>query len=359
MDIIEATRSYESWMARHIPLIRNDLRHKHTLMAESPFIFLRGTFYRWAQVWPEVCAKLADAPRVLAVGDLHVDNFGTWRDHEGRLVWGVNDLDEATVLPYTNDLVRLATSAVLAAGESQIALSTRTICASILEGYLAAFERGGRPFVLAERYSWLRAIAVHQLTNPKAFWARLARWPRVSSPPEVLIPLMSLPAGAIDVRFLRRTAGVGSLGRRRIVALATHDGGVVGREAKAVLPSAAIWATNGSKALTDIARLNRRSVRAPDPFFRVTRDWTVRRMSPDCVKIALRDLPRRRDDSKLLRAMGWETANLHLGTSSADTRADVARRPADWLLRASMSMVDAVKADHRAWKAHRRRTSLG
>jgi len=32
---------------------------------------------------------------VLAVGDLHVENFGTWRDAEGRLIWGVNDFDES------------------------------------------------------------------------------------------------------------------------------------------------------------------------------------------------------------------------------------------------------------------------
>ena len=31
----------------------------------------------------------------LSVGDLHVENFGTWRDSEGRLIWGINDFDEA------------------------------------------------------------------------------------------------------------------------------------------------------------------------------------------------------------------------------------------------------------------------
>ena len=34
-----------------------------------------GYVYRWAQVWPQVCADLALAPVVLAVGDLHVTNF--------------------------------------------------------------------------------------------------------------------------------------------------------------------------------------------------------------------------------------------------------------------------------------------
>jgi transposase len=72
---------------------------KHKQMRKSPFLFFRGTFYRWAQLWPEVCANLRDAPKVLAVGDLHVGSFGTWRDTEGRLSWGVDDFDES--YPYS------------------------------------------------------------------------------------------------------------------------------------------------------------------------------------------------------------------------------------------------------------------
>src|SRR5207248_373594 len=89
------------------------LEYKHERMADpdNPFPFFRGTYYRWVQHWPDVCPELADAPRVLAVGDLHVENYGTWRDADGRLAWGVNDFDEADELPYTNDLVRLAASA--------------------------------------------------------------------------------------------------------------------------------------------------------------------------------------------------------------------------------------------------------
>src|SRR6202171_478209 len=143
MDIREATSSYETWMAQHIPLVRSDLRVKHTRMAGSAFAFLRGTFYRWMQLWPNVCAKIIDAPVVAAVGDLHLENFGTWRDVEGRLVWGVNDVDEACRLPYTNDLVRLATSANLAIRERHLALQPRETCEAILDGYRAGLERGG------------------------------------------------------------------------------------------------------------------------------------------------------------------------------------------------------------------------
>jgi len=87
MKIAEATRNYEAWLAKRTALVAADLQLKHQRMAESPFPFLRATFYRWAQLWPEVCPDLAKAPAVLAVGDSHLENFGTWRDTDGRLVW--------------------------------------------------------------------------------------------------------------------------------------------------------------------------------------------------------------------------------------------------------------------------------
>src|SRR5689334_12258159 len=98
MDFAAATRDYERWMKRQLAangqtIDAGDLRDKHRTMARSKrsyaFRFLRATYYRWAQLWPEVCKNEAAAPRVLAVGDIHLENFGTWRDAEGRLCWGI------------------------------------------------------------------------------------------------------------------------------------------------------------------------------------------------------------------------------------------------------------------------------
>src|SRR6266446_4845125 len=90
-NVRAATRAYEAWVARQVPLVADQLRLKHQLMTDDRFSFLRATFYRWIQLWPLICRKLAAAPAVLAVGDLHVENFGTWRDVDDRLIWGVND----------------------------------------------------------------------------------------------------------------------------------------------------------------------------------------------------------------------------------------------------------------------------
>jgi hypothetical protein len=106
MNIVKATRQFERWLGQRTDVVKKDLRIKHLNMKAAVFPFLRATYYRWAQVWPKVCPDLANGPKVLAVGDLHVENFGTWRDVEGRLIWGVNDFDETHPMSYANDLVR-------------------------------------------------------------------------------------------------------------------------------------------------------------------------------------------------------------------------------------------------------------
>ena len=77
MNVVKATRHFEDWLSHRTDLLKKDLSVKHANMKAAVFPFLRATFYRWAQVWPEVCPDLSKAPHVLAVGDLHVENFGT------------------------------------------------------------------------------------------------------------------------------------------------------------------------------------------------------------------------------------------------------------------------------------------
>jgi uncharacterized protein (DUF2252 family) len=351
VDILQATRSYESWLARHTPPVRADLRLKHERMAESAFVFLRGTFYRWIQEWPRLCPSLLGAPRVLSVGDLHVENFGTWRDVEGRLVWGVNDVDEACVLPYTQDLVRLTTSALLAAREGHLHLSTTAVASVILNGYRAGLKRKGRAFLLAESSRWLRTIATSDLRDPTEFWGKLAalrRAPRTAAPPHRELKA-ALPDPRLSYRVVRRVAGVGSLGRPRFVAVANWHGGFVAREAKAWVPSASAWAKGKASARPLGVTLLSRAVRVPDPFFAIDGGWVIRRLAPDCSRIELTDIPRVRDERRLLRAMGLETANLHFGTPGTRITAHLARQPERWLDDAAIAMAQAVTRDWRAW----------
>ena len=154
------------------------------------------------------------------MGDLHVENFGTWRDTDGRLVWGVNDFDEASLFPYTMDLVRLATSALLAARERRLAMKPKEAATAILEGYERGMEEGGLPFVLSESHGWLRAIAESKLRDPVVFWGKMDRLPTVKGEiPESAREAIEhlLPERGLPYRLASRRAGLGSLGHLRVV----------------------------------------------------------------------------------------------------------------------------------------------
>jgi uncharacterized protein (DUF2252 family) len=176
MGIVEATRRFEAWLREQIPIVRPDLDYKHEQMRADAFLFFRATYYRWAQLWSEECRKLARDEEVYAVGDLHIENFGTWRDAEGRLVWGVNDFDEAHPMSFPNDLVRLAVSALLAAESStRFHLSPDEICQQLSDGYRDGIDSGGEPFVLMEKHPELRRMAIQDLRQPAPFWQRLGQ----------------------------------------------------------------------------------------------------------------------------------------------------------------------------------------
>jgi hypothetical protein len=356
MDINKATQVYEAWLGARIPLIDADLRLKHQRMAQSAFPFFRATFYRWVQLWPQVCAEAAVAPSVLAVGDLHVENFGTWRDGEGRLIWGVNDFDEVAVMPYTIDLVRLAVSARLAISENHLACDPNDAGEAILAGYREAIEAGGKPYILEEQHRWLRDVALGELRDPTAFWQKFSDLPtlRETIPAEVKGSLdKALPPNVdLPYRVVHRQAGLGSLGRRRYVALAELRGGSIAREAKELAVSAWHWEKQ-DQAADEILyqKALDQAVRVPDPFVSVNRPWLIRRLAPHCSRIELAALPKSSDELKLLRAMGWETANIHLGTPSAKQNLlkDLNQRPAKWLRRAAEVMAGATIDDWKSW----------
>src|SRR5216684_4252811 len=244
MNVIKATRDFERWLAKQIPLVRRDVALKHAHMAESPFAFFRATFYRWLQLWHANCVDVVGAPRVLAVGDLHIENFGTWRDQEGRLIWGVNDLDEAWPGPYTLDLARLITSAYLAISGEHLALTRREAAEAVEEGYRDALGAGGKAFVLAEHHQWLRLLALSKLRDPVRFWQKMQQCPPYTAkPPDEARKLIeaSLQPPCRAYQLKRRIAGLGSLGHPRILALSSWQGAFIAREAKGIRTSAAAW----------------------------------------------------------------------------------------------------------------------
>ena len=356
MNVVKATRQFEAWLGQRTDIVQQDLRLKHSNMKAGVFPFLRATYYRWAQIWPKVCPDLAKGPQVLAVGDLHVENFGTWRDVEGRLIWGVNDFDEAHPMAYANDLVRLAVSAHLAAEAGHLPLKGKGICDSVLEGYREGLREEGRPFVLGEDHGWLRQIAESELRDPVHFWAKMDALPTVKG----AVPLSAIdaiehlmPARDLPCRLAHRIAGLGSLGHARYVAIAEWHGGRIAREAKALVSSASYWAREHEGPSEILYQtIISRAVRCPDPFVQLRGPWIVRRLSPHCSRIEVADLRTPGEELHLLRAMGWETANVHLGTKSArkSILRHLQKQKGKWLHQATHEMLQAVRDDWKTWR---------
>ncbi len=95
-------------------------------------------------------------------------------------------------------------------------------------------------------------------------------------------------------------------------------------------------------------------MRCRDPFVRMEGQWLLRRLSPYCSRIELTALPKKRDEGKLLYAMGWETANVHLGDQRQikAVQRDLAARQSTWLRKAAKAMLKATLADWKDWTAH-------
>jgi len=361
MNIVKATQHFETWLGLRTRLDKKDLRFKHERMQAGLFPFFRATYYRWAQLWPEVCGDLAKAPQVLAVGDLHVENFGTWRDIEGRLIWGVNDFDEAWPIAYPVDLVRLAVSAHLAVEVGGLPLKREDICGTLLDGYRESLKAKGLAFVLGEKHQWLRQIAEGELRDPAHFWKKIDALPTLKT--EVPISAVDaiehlMPAPGIKYRLAHRVAGLGSLGHARYVAIADWHGGRIAREAKALVPSSTCWAESlaakespGPPEILYQTIMNR-AVRCPDPFVQLRGRWIVRRLGPVCSRIELTSLRGPGIELRLLHAMGWETANIHLGTPSARKAIlrHLDKQKARWLHAAAADMLEKVRYDWNLWK---------
>jgi uncharacterized protein (DUF2252 family) len=94
-----------------------DLRsRKYAAMRQTPFSFMRGACQLFYSSLPE-SVTLSSAPPVWLCGDMHVENFGTYKGDNRLTYFDVNDFDEAALGPLTLDLVRFLTSIQIGASE--------------------------------------------------------------------------------------------------------------------------------------------------------------------------------------------------------------------------------------------------
>ena len=118
------------------------LTRKLDAIAADPFSFFRGTNNLYAASLADA-ALLHDAPRTLVCGDLHLENFGSFKGDNGLVYFDMNDFDEALAAPFTVDLVRVLSSLQVASFGWKLAdEDAHNLCRRFLDTYAAALVEG-------------------------------------------------------------------------------------------------------------------------------------------------------------------------------------------------------------------------
>lgn len=152
-----------------------DAEAKFAKLAGSTFSFFRGTallFYR------DLAGEDAWMPTVLALGDVHPENFGVQPSQDNAPIFGPKDFDEAIYAPFTWDLKRGATGFLVAAHEEGVGKKARRAAArAFVEGYLAGMEEfadHGREADLQARMdnspAMIRELIEEAIEDPRAEW---------------------------------------------------------------------------------------------------------------------------------------------------------------------------------------------
>ena len=113
MDVVQQIRAFNAGRDSE------RLAIKYAKMRSDPFVFLRGACHLFYDRLP--CKGLfKSAPLVWSCGDLHVENFGSYKGDNRPVYFDMNDFDEGLLAPASWDAVRMLTSLRLAAHSLEI-----------------------------------------------------------------------------------------------------------------------------------------------------------------------------------------------------------------------------------------------
>jgi len=222
---------------------------KYAKIRTSPFAFLRATAFLYFADSP-LSEVLALSPRSWLCGDLHLENFGTYRGANGLVYFDINDFDEAALGPVAWDLGRLVTSMLVASHESTWPADTWVEAAQACIASYAGTLAGGKPLWVERRTArgpvrrLLRQLArrpqralLKARTTGDGLQRRLikdgahALAASAVDKRKVAGLMKALAAAGGNAEYLRvldvarRIAGTSSLGMERYVALVAGQGG--------------------------------------------------------------------------------------------------------------------------------------
>ncbi|MGI8547928.1 MAG: DUF2252 domain-containing protein [Gemmatimonadaceae bacterium] len=230
------------------------LARKYAAMRQSPFAFMRGAchlFYATLSSAPEFSPNfsLGGAPRTWLSGDLHVENFGTYKGDNRLTYFDVTDFDESVLGPVALDVIRLVSSILVGASEWGLnADDARTLAHKAQLAYAAELATGKTSWIERENARGVvkrlfaqvagrsRTELLDRFTVRKAKHRRLviddkhtlAITEEQRSNVERMVAAVGVAAhdeayfAPIDVA--QRVSGIGSLGTPRFIALVEGRG---------------------------------------------------------------------------------------------------------------------------------------
>lgn len=228
------------------------LAMKYANLRRDPFTFLRGTCALYYRRLPRE-SLFRSVPLAWICGDLHVENFGSYKGDNRLVYFDLNDFDEAVLAPCTLDLVRFVTSLMVAAHVQKVPVRLGEQLGRVfLDAYAAALADGKARWIeretaqgcvreLLDALQTRSRAALLDVYTEKHGHDRRLRGDGYKTLPvtaaqrkKVAAFMKAFAAGRHDPDFFRmldvarRIAGTGSLGVERYVILVEGKGGADG-----------------------------------------------------------------------------------------------------------------------------------
>lgn len=367
-------------------------------MKESPFVFLRGAAHLFYDALPNH-PVLTEAPLAWCCGDLHFENFGSYKADNRLAYFDINDFDEAALAPCTWDIVRLLTSircgadvlratsdeAILLARDCLVAYRgalmqgkpmwvERDTAKGLIHELMAGLQERSRAEFLDGRTIKKGGVRQLKVDGVKALPASREERDQVTTFLKGFAAGQESPAFYKVLDVARRIAGTGSLGVARFVILIEGKGSPDGNyllDLKESKPSALLpnlkrrhiaqpnWANEAQRAVAVQKRMQ-----AVDHAFLIPVDYAdtsciLRGLQPSEDRVAIADwgkkLSRLQEVVSVMgRLAAWDQlrSSGHDGAACADQLIAFAAKD-DWL-EAMLELVDAmVKTTVTQWEDFR------
>jgi uncharacterized protein (DUF2252 family) len=317
---VDMVRQIRAFNARRDP---ERLLMKYRTMRTSPFAFLRATCHLFYARLPRG-GIFKSAPPVWSCGDLHLENFGSYKGDNRLIYFDVNDFDESALAPASWDTVRFLTSLRVGADTLPVSESkSQLLCQIFLDAYGAALA-GGKAYwveretaqgLVRELLDGLRERQRSAFLDARTTIKRNERVLRVDG--KKALPASSAQRAAIGdfmaefakgqinpdfysvIDVARRVAGTGSLGMDRFAILVHGKGSPDGNyllDLKQALPSSLIphlktpqptWKTEAHRVVALQRRMQAVSMAFLQPVSVAQRPYVLRALQPAEDRITL------------------------------------------------------------------------